>query len=85
MADGKEATFWHMIQEGRIEEDRTPDIRRCERIRWPKPISHPKAQKEKTATRIRKVHQHPLKKADADPNKFWAASLLLLHLADELT
>ncbi len=38
MADGKEATFWHMIQEGRIEEDRTPDIRRCERIRWPKPI-----------------------------------------------
>ncbi|WP_295396147.1 hypothetical protein [uncultured Thiodictyon sp.] len=35
---GKEATFWHMIQEGAIEEDRTPDFRRCERIRWPRPI-----------------------------------------------
>ncbi|MBU0995900.1 MAG: hypothetical protein KJ737_25680 [Proteobacteria bacterium] len=38
MTDGKEATFWHMIQEGKIEEERTPDLRRCERIRWPKPI-----------------------------------------------
>jgi hypothetical protein len=35
---GKEATFWHFIQEGEVEEDRTPDFRRCERIRWPKPI-----------------------------------------------
>lgn len=35
--DGREATFWHMISEGNIEVDRTPDIRRCERIKWPKP------------------------------------------------
>lgn len=35
---GKEATFWHMIQQGPVEEDRIPDLRRCERIRWPKPI-----------------------------------------------
>ncbi len=35
---GKEATFWHLISEGKTETDRTPDIRRCERIRWPKPI-----------------------------------------------
>ncbi len=28
------ASFWHLIQEGRIEDDRTPDLRRCERIRW---------------------------------------------------
>ncbi|MBT4132242.1 MAG: hypothetical protein HN929_03835 [Chloroflexi bacterium] len=35
---GKEATFWHMIQEGAVEEERTPDFRRCERIRWPRPI-----------------------------------------------
>ena len=35
---GKEATFWHMIQEGVVEEQRTPDFRRCERIRWPRPI-----------------------------------------------
>lgn len=34
----KEATFWHLISEGRAEEDRTPDIRRCERIRWPKSL-----------------------------------------------
>lgn len=38
MTHGKEATFWHMIQEGAVEEDRTPDFRRCERIRWPRPI-----------------------------------------------
>jgi hypothetical protein len=35
---GKEATFWHLIQEGKKEEDRVPDLRRCERIRWPKPV-----------------------------------------------
>lgn len=35
---GKEATFWHMTSEGANEEDRTPDIRRMERIRWPKPV-----------------------------------------------
>jgi len=38
IAHGKEATFWHMIQEGGVEEDRTPALRRCERIRWPRPI-----------------------------------------------
>lgn len=38
LTHGKEATFWHMIQEGGVEEDRTPDFRRCERIRWPRPI-----------------------------------------------
>lgn len=36
--NGKEATFWHMISEGKEEENRTPDFRRCERIRWPKPV-----------------------------------------------
>ena len=35
---GKEATFWHIISEGEIEDERIPDIRRCERIPWPKPI-----------------------------------------------
>lgn len=38
LSQGKEATFWHMISEGRDEEDRIPDFRRCERIRWPKPV-----------------------------------------------
>lgn len=36
--DGKSATFWHMISEGSVEQERTPDIRRCERISWPKPV-----------------------------------------------
>jgi hypothetical protein len=38
MHQGKEATFWHIVQEGPIEDSRTPDLRRCERIRWPRPI-----------------------------------------------
>ena len=36
--NGKEATFWHMISEGDKEDERIPDFRRCERIRWAKPI-----------------------------------------------
>jgi hypothetical protein len=31
---GRWASFWHLIQEGRIEDERTPDLRRCERLRW---------------------------------------------------
>jgi len=31
---GKGYGFWHIIQEGRIEEERLPDFRRCERIHW---------------------------------------------------
>jgi hypothetical protein len=33
-AGGRWASFWHLVQEGCIEDDRTPDLRRCERIRW---------------------------------------------------
>lgn len=35
---GKEATFWHMVTTGEVEEGRLPDLRRMERIRWPKTI-----------------------------------------------
>jgi len=38
LARNKEATFWHIIQEGDSETEKIPDFRRCERIRWPKPI-----------------------------------------------
>ena len=38
LTHGKEATFWHMITEGKEEATRVPDFRRCERIRWPKPV-----------------------------------------------
>ncbi|HEY1349409.1 MAG TPA: hypothetical protein VGF67_07290 [Ktedonobacteraceae bacterium] len=33
--EGKEATFWHIISAGEKENERLPDLRRCERIRWP--------------------------------------------------
>lgn len=36
---GRSATFWHLISEGSTESERTPDLRRCERIRWPRPIT----------------------------------------------
>lgn len=36
--DNKSATFWHMISEGEVESERMPDIRRCERIGWIRPI-----------------------------------------------
>jgi hypothetical protein len=36
--EGKPATFWHLISEGADEEERLPDMRRCERIRWPRPM-----------------------------------------------
>jgi len=32
--DGKGFGFWHLISEGEDEENRTPDLRRCERILW---------------------------------------------------
>ena len=32
----KEATFWHFVSSGPVEQNRMPDLRRCERIRWPK-------------------------------------------------
>lgn len=36
--DNKWFTFWHCVSEGRVEEHRTPDFRRCERIPWMRPI-----------------------------------------------
>lgn len=31
---GRWKSFWHLIQEGKAEEKRTPDFRRCERLQW---------------------------------------------------
>ena len=31
---GRWASFWHLIQEGEEEDERTPDLRRCERLPW---------------------------------------------------
>jgi hypothetical protein len=38
LIEGKEGTFWHIITEGLVEEERIPDLRKCERIRWPRPV-----------------------------------------------
>lgn len=35
---GKEQAFWHLTSEGRVEEERVPNLRRCERISWPRAI-----------------------------------------------
>ena len=36
---GKEVGFWHLVQKENIRtRERLPDIRRCERISWPRPI-----------------------------------------------
>lgn len=32
--DNKGYGFWHIISDGKEEEERLPDMRRCERIRW---------------------------------------------------
>lgn len=36
--DGKFAGFWHCMSDGDVEDERTPDMRRCERISWIRPI-----------------------------------------------
>lgn len=36
--DEKERTFWHVTSEGNVESNRTPDLRRCERIGWVRAI-----------------------------------------------
>jgi hypothetical protein len=36
LLEGKEATFWHLISSGPLEQERLPDLRRCECIRWPR-------------------------------------------------
>lgn len=38
LIDGKEYTFYHLTHDGNIEKERLPNLRRMERIRWPKPI-----------------------------------------------
>jgi hypothetical protein len=38
LVQGREYTFWHMVSEGRDEASRQPDVVRCERIRWPRPV-----------------------------------------------
>ncbi len=38
VARGKDATFWHIVSSGPVEDDRLPDLRRFERIRWPRAI-----------------------------------------------
>lgn len=36
--ENKDYSFWHLMQEGKVEDERTPDLRRCERIGWIRPV-----------------------------------------------
>jgi hypothetical protein len=36
--EGKSATFWHFVTEGKVEEARTPVRERVERIAWPRAL-----------------------------------------------
>jgi hypothetical protein len=38
LLQGKEATFWHITSQGQVEDERPPDLRRCERIVWIRPM-----------------------------------------------
>jgi len=38
LENGREATFWHMVSTGPVEDQRQIDLRRCERIAWPRAI-----------------------------------------------
>lgn len=51
---GKAATFWHLISDGDVESERLPNMRRCERIGWPRPMmdEFDEAEPQKTKCRI---------------------------------
>ena len=38
LLDGKARRFWHCVSEGDIENSRIPDLRRCERVPWMRPV-----------------------------------------------
>ena len=38
LIDGKECTYYHFTHSGNVETERTPDLRRMERIGFPKPM-----------------------------------------------
>lgn len=57
MYEGKSGSFWHLISQGDVEEERLPDLRRCERIRWPRAIiDHADDVKVWRNTRKNKIH-----------------------------
>ena len=38
LSEEKEATFWHLVTEGKTEADRTPSLRRSECLPWIRPL-----------------------------------------------
>lgn len=62
---GKEATFWHMTTTGDTEEDRLPDLRRMERIRW--------------SSKMINGSQHPYLKVWRNKRKGNQESILIWH------
>lgn len=56
--DGKEAGFWHCVQEGADEEQRTPDLRRCERVGWIRAVIEHPADRRVEKWRAHKGHEY---------------------------
>lgn len=57
--ENKEASYWHCISTGKDEKERIPDMRRCERIRWPRPcIEHERELKVWTEVRNNEERMH---------------------------
>ena len=75
IARAKEATFWHFVQSGPVEADREPDLRRFERIRWPKAvIAHATDPAVKRWTE---------KRGKADRIHLWCEDAMYLVVLDE--
>jgi len=56
--DGKEAGFWHCTSEGTDENNRIPDLRRCERIGWIRAIIENSIDKSVKIWECRKKSDH---------------------------
>lgn len=80
ISEGKEATFWHMTSEGTVEADRTPDIRRMERIRWPKPVIENAEERE--GSKVVKVWRNVRRKNESRILLWVESEQYLVILAD---
>lgn len=38
VSEGREPSFWHLVSEGKTEDERLPELRRSERIRYPRAL-----------------------------------------------
>ena len=80
LINGREYTFWHLISEGAAEETRLPDLRRCERIRWPRAMIDSCGSGDVRAWRNRRRSGQALVLALLD----WSYKVVLLYRRNSL-